>query len=256
MNIRQATPPNLIGQPRIDLNKNNFDALIWSKGYPVIVYQAIECPCKGTTNPQSSCQNCLGLGWVFINPVETRGIMSSINVNTQYKYWSPEMKGSVSVTLRDVERLSFMDKLVLKDKYSTMSEVRPVRTISGQKFIFTSYPVVDINTIFLFKSVSDPLIRLQAGEFTVSTDNPYVVKLNITQTLPIDFNNVAAIDYKHLLQYNVVDLPHDLRSSVKMDVNGKKQDFDLPIQSIAQKSHYITGDSPKYDGTGIKNNDY
>lgn len=256
MSIRTATPPNLIGQPRIEFNKNNFDATIWNKGYPVIHYDAIECPCKGSTAPKVDCQNCLGLGWVFINPIETRAIMTAINVNTQYKYWSPEMKGTAALTTRDIERMSFMDKIVLKDKYSVMSEVKRVRDTGTQKFIFASYPVVNVNILFLYKSSSEPLIRLQEGEFSVSESNPYVVLINSSVSLPTGFNGYVSIDYKYKLQYNVVDLPHELRSSIEINDDGKKIDYDLPVQAICQKSHYINGDSPKYDGTGIIDNSF
>lgn len=488
--IRKSAPPNSIGQPRVDFIKPAFDSLIWDKGYKIIVYDAIECPCKsGNTTNLSNCSNCLGLGWVFINPLETIGIITAINKDTQYKYWSPEFKGTVAVTLRDIERLSFMDKIILKNEVSILSEVRSVRseeitipqpeykgkygalynryavmdtrnicsegwhipsksevqilgsyfgndvgyfTISGgaladtdiyywdditpftniskfnargngfrfggsfiniknsfqcwvttdeqggyktfsiqsgfsdfyynggyvdqshgsglrpvkdsttlsngesgtytgndgkvypticigtqewlaenlnetkfrtgdwihgydngvytpipdgdwaaleteamcyfnddetnggefnivqipipQKFIFTSYPVNRVNSIFIFNGASNPLILLSPEDYEVSPANPYVVKLN--HEFDEDFNNVVSIDYNHNIQYNVVDLPHDVRSSTKMNNMGRNEVLKLPIQAIAQKSHYITGDSPKYDGTGIQDNSY
>lgn len=256
MSIRQSTPPNLLSQPKIEFNKNDFDATIWNKGYPVIHYDAIECPCKGDTAPKVDCQNCLGLGWVFINPIETRGIVTSINTNTQYKYWSPELKGTIALTFRDVERLSFMDKVVFKDKYSVFSEVKKVRNSGTQAFVFASYPISDINILFAYKSVSEPLIRLQESEYSLSSDNPYVIKLNPVGGFAEDFNGYVSIDYKYEMQYNVVDLPHELRSSVAVDNNGKQVHFDLPVQAICQKSHYINGDSPKYDGTGVQDNSF
>jgi len=183
--------------------------------------------------------------------------MSSINYNNQFKYWSPEMKGTAALTVRDTERLSFMDKVIMDEKFAVMSEVRDVRYSGNQAFIFTSYPVIDINMLFLFDSASEPLIRLQAGEYSVSADNPYVIKLNPTGGFATGFNGHVSVDYKHKMQYNVVDLPHELRASVRFDrVTGKKEDFDLPVQAICQKSHYVNGDSPMYSGTGVQDNSF
>lgn len=257
MSIRVATPPDEVKQPRVDFNKSQFETLIWNKGYKVIKYDAVQCPCQNTQSTNlSGCENCLGLGWVYINPLETLGIITAINLNTKYKYWSPEFKGTVALTLRDIERVSFMDKIILKDKTSILSEIKEVRDNAGQKFIFTSYPVNSINSIFLFDGVTNPLKRLTSLEYSISADNPYVVKLAAGITYPDDFNDVVSIDYNHNIQYNVVDIPHDVRSSLKINSNGKNESQELPIQAICQKSHYITGDSPKYDGAGIQDNSY
>lgn len=130
MSIRQSTPPNLIGQPDNKLfRKNDFDSLIWLKGYSVIIEQAIACPCRGKSGSAlPTCQNCLGLGWVFVNPVETKALITSINVNTKFKEWSPELTGTVQITVRDEDRLSFFDKVTFKTRTSILSEVKPVQT--------------------------------------------------------------------------------------------------------------------------------
>lgn len=257
MTIRRSAPPNTIGSTRVDFVKNNFDNAVWLKGYDATLYDAIECPCKqeGTTN-LSNCTNCLGLGWVFINPLKTKGIITSVNKDTKYKYWSPEFKGTVAVTLRDTERLSFMDKIVLDNEVSTMSEVRPVRETAGQKFIFTSYPVDKINSIFIFNGANNPLLHISSSDYNIKTENNYVVELSDNISFPVDFNGVVTIDYDHKVQYNVVDIPHDIRSSTQVALTGKNEKQKLPIQAIAQRSHYVTGDSPKYDGTGTQDNSY
>ena len=256
-NIRTSPPPNRIGIQRVAFRKRDFDTAIFNYGYDAIVRHAVECPCKsqGSTNV-SSCQNCLGLGWVFINPFKTRAILTSINKNTEYKYWSPEFKGTIAATFRDVDRLSFMDLVTLEDNTSLLSEVRPVRISGAQKFIFTSYPVKRINTIFIYNSDSEPLIKLSADDYSVSVYNPQVVKLSSGISFPTDFNDVVTIDYEHEIAYNVIDIPHDFRSSIKVNTNGKEERMELPMQAICQKSHFVNSSSPKFDGTGIKDNSY
>lgn len=255
-NIRTATRPNNIGGIRVDFTQPEFDNAIFDKGYEVIWYEAVRCPCnKAREGHLSTCNNCLGLGWVFVNPIQTKALITSINKDTKYKYWSQELSGTVNVTLRDQERLSVMDKIVLKNKFSLMSELRDVREVAGQKFIFTTYPIDQIHSVFLFNSVSTKLVRLTMDEYMVSTDNPYVLKINKTP-LPTGFNNVVSIKYKHKVQYNVIDLPHDLRYSTELNRKGQEIELPLPIQAIARKSEYLTGYSVNYDGTGILDNSY
>lgn len=259
--IRQQAPPNLIGLPRSAFIKDNFDDMIWTHGYDVIVYDAIECPCKkaGSTN-LSGCQNCLGLGWVFINPIDTKAIITSINKDTKYKFWSPEFKGTVAATLRDVNKLSFMDKIILKDRYSVLSEVRTVKSVTidnvVQKFIFTSYPISNINSVHIFKDETHALIKISQDKYSVSADNPYVLKLDSSIVYPTGFNGVVSIDYDHRIQYNVVDIPHDVRTTTYVNDNGQNKMQEMPVQAIMQKSQYLTGDSPLYSGLGIIDNSY
>lgn len=260
-NIRQQAPPAFNGQPQASFVKNDFDNLLFDKGYNVIVYDAVECPCKmqGSTN-LSGCQNCLGLGWVFINPIETKAIITSINKDTKYKFWSPEFKGTVAATLRDINKLSFMDKIILKDRYSVMSEVRPVRSVvvggMTQKFVFTSYPITNVNHVFLYVDETHPLVRLTPDQYTISTDNPYVLKLSSSITYPTGFNGVISVDYDHRIQYNVVDIPHDVRTTTYVNENGQNKMQEMPVSAVLQKSQYVTGDSPIYDGLGLIDNSY
>lgn len=259
--IRQQAPPAITGFPKASFEKDRYEDLIFTQGYDVIVYDAVECPCKsqGSTN-LIGCQNCLGLGWVFINPIETKAIITSINKDTKYKFWSPEFKGTVNVTMRDVNKLSFMDKIVLKNRYSVMSEVRPIKSVTinnvTQKFIFTSYPITNVNHVFIFQDATHKLIRLTPDKYSVSPDNPYVLKLDSSITYPTNFNGVVSIDYDHKIQYNVVDIPHDVRTTTYVNDNGQNKMQEMPVSAVCQKSQYLTGDSPLYDGTGFQDNSY
>jgi len=257
MTIRTSTPPSSTGSIRVDFQQPQFDRAIFDKGYNVKVYRAVECPCKGQGQTNlTSCQNCLGLGWVFINPLNTKALITSINKNTKFKYWSPEFKGTVAASLRDVERLSFMDKIVLTDKTSILSEIRPIKEDGSQKFIFTSYPVNSIDVIYLFNGSTNSLIKVNSSLYNISSNNPYVVELDDLIPFPVDFNDSISVSYNHNVQYNAIDIPHDIRDSLTTNSNGKEENLPLPIQAICQKSHYITGDSPKFDGSGIKDNSY
>jgi hypothetical protein len=255
-NIRTATRPNNIGGIRLDFTQPEFDNFIFDKGYDIIWYEAVRCPCnKGREGHLSNCNNCLGLGWVFINPIETKALITSINRDTKYKYWSQELSGTVNLTLRNEERLSVMDKIVLKNKTSLMSELRDVREIEDQKFIFTTYPIDSVLALFIFNGSTNSLIRVSPDDYSKSEDSDYVLNIN-KETYPTGFNDVVSIKYKHKIQYNVIDLPHDLRYSTELNKKGQEIELPLPIQAIAKKSEFLNGDSVNYDGTGIIDNSF
>ena len=92
-----STPPlNVQG---VDFRRNDFNALVWQKGYSSIIDHAVYCPCRGTgAHPKSDCHNCGGNGWVFVNPYEERLVMHSMNLQTNLRAWSEETLGTVSIS--------------------------------------------------------------------------------------------------------------------------------------------------------------
>lgn len=253
--IRTATPPNMIGNPNIPLfEKDRFESEIFNKGYDVIIEHAVVCPCKGTSgSAKTSCKNCLGLGWVFVNPLKTKVIASSINHDTKFKYWSPELTGTVNLTARDEERFSYMDKVIFVGSSNIFSEIRPIVNTGGEKFIFTSYRVKAIRSIFMFEADNAKLVRLTADKYSVKPENLCVVELT-GFTLPA--NNVLSIDYEAEVSYNVIDQPHDFRSSFSLDDNGKIAENNMPVQAIARKSHIVLGFPTNFAGDNLLNNDW
>jgi hypothetical protein len=214
------------------------------------------CPCRGKSGEaRSSCQNCMGTGFAFVNPIETKAIITSINKDTKYKYWSPELMGTISVTTRSIERLSFMDRIDFKTRTSLHSEVKPVLENGSQKFIFTSYPVRKISSVFLFNSDSTNLIRLNISNYTLSQSNDCVIFLNGI-TFPTGFNDVVSIDYEHSISYNVIDIPHDIRSSFRLSDGGKNTEYSMPVQAVARRSHLLLGNSTNYDGNNSIDNSW
>lgn len=253
---RKATPPNLLNQPNVDLfRKDDFESAIWLKGYDVKIEHAISCPCKGLSgSPKTSCMNCLGVGWVFVNPIQTKALISSINKQTKYQHWSPEFVGTMSITVRDIERLSHMDKITFETRVSSISEVKKVLSNLTQKFIFCSYPVDKILNVFLFNSDTTKLIKLDPSKYSVNTANRLVVNLNGV-AYPTDFNGAVTIEYDHKIGYNVVDIPHDFRSTFIVNENGQNVEYNMPMNAIAQKTHILIGAPTNYGGTNLLNND-
>lgn len=253
--IVQKAPPNLIGQPNVSFRKQDFDGTIFNKGYTVIIEKAIKCPCQTKNgSPLPNCQNCHGRGWVFIDPIETRALITSINTTTKYKDWSLELLGTVSVTIPDEDRFSYMDRITLKNKTSIkyvirFSEVLYIRDNGlGGKFVFLSYKPVTIKKVYIFDSVSTPLTLLANTDYTINTNNGYV--LDFSYVFPAGFNGSVSIMYEHELQYHVLDIPHDIRASYKMNSDGKDEQVVLPVNAIARRAHNVF-EVTNYDDSGL-----
>ncbi len=254
--IRTAASPDLNGQPNVGLfRKNDFEALIWQKGYDVLIEQAIECPCRGKSgSPKPSCNNCLGTGWVFINALKTKAIISSINKQTKYQQWSPELSGIINVTVRDSERFSFMDKVTFITRNSVFSEVRPVIDTGESTFLFCSYRVEEIKNIWMFNSDSNKLVLIDPSLYEIKSSNNLIIELgDIPYSEP--FNGVLSVEYEHKVSYNIVDIPHDFRSTFLINNNGKNVEYNMPVQGIARKSHLELGAPTNYSGDNLLYND-
>lgn len=237
-NIRTQAPPELAGQPKASFQSEAFDALLFQQGYRVQHEEARLCPCRSreSGSPLPTCQNCRGFGLVFINPIETRAIISSINKKSKYVEWSEEQIGTISATLMNIDKLTENDRITFLDVVSKRSETLNVRIVEDQMFVFLTYKPVTILDVFYFVSPTLPLVKLTAGtDYVLSTDNEYVLLLNFTP--PSGFNNTVVVTYNNNPSYMIIDLPHDLRASTIINQSGQLEKIDLPVQAILRKAH-------------------
>ena len=107
-----------------------FNSLIFDKGYEVWVDKAMRCPCtvKGTGQALLSCDNCVGTGWIFVNRIETRVAIQNINANIKYENWSQTTTGMAKITSRAVDKLAFMDRVILREVAGMFNEVVRIRS--------------------------------------------------------------------------------------------------------------------------------
>ena len=259
-NIRTQTPPNLSGVPVANVfNRANFNSVLWENGYDVQLESAVACPCQTGGTPHPMCSNCMGTGWVFVNPINTRAFLSSINNSTKYKDWSTELVGTIAATFMNTNRFSFMDKITLLKNYGFNSESLRLRTatIGGvvKHFVFTTYNMNVVDSVFLFNTDSAPLIKLTSADYSINVDNPFVLDISST-AIPSGYSNPISISYSHNISYNIVDIPHDMRLTYEIDQNGKRTMQDMPIQCIARKSYYELGRSDNYLNNTIQTNSW
>lgn len=232
---RQQAPPDLIGTPTVEFQKKEFNAAIWKKGYDVTVEKAVRCPCqtKGGS-PLVDCLNCHGFGWIFVNPIQTKGIMSSINSTYKYKAWSIENMNRANISLMDIDRLRYFDRITIENDVSEISENRAVRSsVDGQLFCFTSYDVINILSIFKYRGSSQALQKLTSDDYTLEGS-----KVVFNAGL-VSVDEMISFTYTFKAQYNVLDIPHNLRGSNILDNNGNLKYQKLPMSAVIQKSHTV-----------------
>jgi hypothetical protein len=260
-NARQQAPPAGAAQlPKVNIfNRDDFDEALWENGYDVTLEEAVACPCKGTSAAAKvTCSNCLGTGWFFVNPINTKAFITSINKNTKYKDWSPEFIGTMAMTFMNVNRLSYMDKVTLNKNFGQMSELLTAHSVSSiiyGKFVFSTYKMMEVRSVFVFAGDDELLIKLDPSDYRISPTNNYVLEIKTTN-LPIVFNGKVSVSYKHKATYSVIDIPHDLRITKNYTNNGKKVEEEMPVQAIARKAQYELGSATNYEGNNINDNSY
>ena len=239
--ITVQTPPNIIGKPEITLDKSDFDALIEQKGYEVFHDHAIKCPCSsknGAAN-QSTCKNCGGAGWFYVNRTKTRMVFQSMNVNTKLKEWSEERLGTANITARAEDRLSFMDRITLLNSESEHSQVIFLQKQPDTNLLYGTlrYDPIAFYSVFLYKSVTEKhQLLIEGTDFTV--DRNQIKLLNIIAGSIS--NPTISVRYKHRGEYTILDLPRDIMvSTIKDECTNEDKEVQFPISAIGRRSHYL-----------------
>lgn len=259
MNIIPTTPPdNFNSKPRVDFNKNNFDVLIWQKGYDVVHENAIVCPCKSkNSGNQSSCINCGGSGWLFVNAKQTKMVLSAMNMNTKYREWSQENIGSVSISALAEDECSFMDRVTVLDGNAIFGEVLFLKEYNSVFYWNSIYDIKEIAYIALYKSSLEGLKPLKYNiDYTYDKNKIMFLNTSIYYSLidhAIEEQDISiTIRYKHAPQFHVIDIPREtMQTSIIPSVD---EAVNMPIHAIGRRSHYVI-DAQNFDNTRIFRND-
>lgn len=243
------TPPSIIEQKvgwRVDL----FEGLIQSQGYDAFIDRALRCPCvdKATGQALSTCRNCLGRGWFFVDRTETRIIAQHMDSKKRYENWSEINRGTASITTKGVDKLGFMDRIILTQLEEFYSEIiRPVY-FQGEIIAYPVYEPLNITNMFLFTSDNERLVSIKKDEYVIDK-NKIVFDLGIQDKILVDMNikNKSempisiSIRYSHFPVYHVIDVNRELmrvRENKFCSYDDEKL-RQMPINVLARKAHYI-----------------
>lgn len=241
MTVEAQIIPNIAPQNVVSFNKTAFDDLIYQKGYDVTTERAIPCPCKSEQGDNLlTCRNCLGTGWVFVDKMSTKLVLQSINVDTKFKSWSEERAGTVSVSARDIDQFSFMDRITVTNSISIIGQILHPKlvTIDGVNVLFarTIYDISSILYLYKFSADNVPL-ELITDKYALYGDSLNSLSFDIPTFGEVE-NLTFSILYKHPVQFHVVDLLHEIRRSQVFE-GGTFNEVPLPVQAIARRAHYV-----------------
>lgn len=249
-NIITRPPIATQGYPRADFDLEGFEAIIQEKGLDVWWETTIQCPCKTKENSfLSTCQNCLGTGWVMINRVKTKMIVHSMNSDTKYKDWSEEKLGMATITAMNRDKLSFMDRIIIENSLSIQSQVVTTKSFLNKIYCYTIYDISRILDVFVFGG-SDQKLRRLIPDIDFTFERNKILFTNLEEGVSV------SVRYKHNVQYHILDIVHDVRDSFEIENSGKEKKIVLPVSAIARRSHYLV-DPQNFVGDNIfDNSDY
>lgn len=223
--------------PRADLNRSDFENLIYQKGREVLFEKALPCPCKSeSTNQQGTCQNCGGAGWLFVNPKTTRMLVTGVSVTNEYKPWSEEARGMVNVTCQESESLSFMDRITLLDGKSIHNEVLFFNLVNNNLIAFSSYPIKHILISAMFVSTEQELVDIPVESFTIGPRNRIILsKTLFGEDIPEQVS--ITLKYYFAPSYCIVEMKRETMQSFRY-VEGSEQQQNFPVSALARRTHY------------------
>lgn len=250
--IIQKTPAETV-EHQVRFETQRFDSLVFDKGYEVWIDRAFKCPCsvKGTGQPLVDCRNCLGKGWVFTNRIETRIALQTIRADIRYDNWTQNTAGTARVTARAIDKLAFMDRIILQDVEGYYNEILRSRAhtagVSGVYLdLYTNYGIIEIEEIMVFVDSTTALTYLKEGvDYQLNPDNDTNIQI-INQTYENE-SLTLTIRYKHFMTYHIIDMNRDITKVREKNCSYPEETLkNMPIAGMARKAHFLF-DNLKYE---------
>ncbi len=254
------TPANVVN-PNVGWNVDRFEELIYAHGYDAYIDRALRCPCcdKISGQAQSTCLNCLGRGWFFIDRRETRIIAQSMNNVKKFQDWSELNHGTAKITARGSDKMGFMDRIILLQLEAYYSEIlRPV-LYKGEIFAYPVYEPLEITNIFLFvddvsnlKPLTPEMYRIEGNRIIFDLGiQDFVVNEDFTTMSSVPIN--ISIRYSYYPVYHVLDANRELMKVRERNCSFTDEQLRaMPINVTCRKAHFIF-DAQKF-GAELNNN--
>lgn len=225
----------LIG--RVDFDQKLYEDLIAVKGRKVLWEMAMPCPCQTDRSQHlPSCKNCSGVGWLFVNPVNTSMIVKQVNIITDYKPWSEEMRGTATITAPNSIRLSNMDRVSLLESESVFSETLQIKEEDGTLFSYFTYAPITILAMGLFIDVDSKIEWLPQTEYEINGQY-----LTVQNGSVLVNGNTITVRYIHRPVFHIIELQREVIETYK-NVGGVEKIQKLPISAVARRAHYLLGE--------------
>ena len=258
--IVAKTAPSLdLPKPIWDVEK--FNSLIHNMGYEAYLERALRCPCvdKATGHALSTCKNCMGRGWFFVDKRETRVVAQSME-NLRRNTNSGEInRGTVRITARASDKLGFMDRVTLLDLEAWHTEILNPVMFNDELVAYPVYEPLRITNIYLYGGDDVKLIPLTEKQYMI-VENKIVFDKELMEQVPVEDMNqkfpemTVTIRYSYRPTYHIIDANRELtkvrdKSGCSFSDENLRQ---VPMLYIGRKSHYIF-DAQRFDNEIFEN---
>lgn len=238
--IAYQTPANIVN-PRVGWRINDFESLIQSQGYDAYIDKAMRCPCadRATGQALSTCHNCLGRGWFFIDRIETRIIAQRLDSRKQYLDWSEVNRGTASITTKGVDKIGFMDRIILLQLQEYYSEILRPELYDDELLAYPVYEPLEIFNVFMFVGDYTKLEPIPSTMYHVDK-NKIVFDKAVLLNRPMSDISIS-LKYSHYPVYHVIDVNRELMKvrESKLCAYNDSELRQMPINVLARKAHYI-----------------
>lgn len=231
--FRQPTYQN------VDFVESDHDKLISDEGYDITFEKSIKCPCReGLKNKTHvDCVNCKGSGWIYIDPVDTKAVITSQAKKLSYGMQGEILNaGAISVTPLSTIIMTEYDRLTLNDSMATVSEVPLVyydadKDRTCAKF---NYPITEIEDIFRFVSYSLKLNKIKEEDYEID-GNVLIFSEGYNEN-----GTTISARYKYRPVYLIYDVAKHVRDIRLAKDTGGVENVIYPQLCTARLAHHLT----------------
>jgi hypothetical protein len=241
-------PPSDLGRVAI-MNKQPFESLIWTIGSNAIIEKAVQCPCKeGGGENSTLCQNCLGSGWLFVNPVKTMVLAHGIRQEERLQMFGKDAETVMKFTVSDRDRVATMDRITMTDAIVTHSEILQMPFRKDGQWAYLDYVPKRITEIYAFEGNSKKLAKILPSDYELNGNRISFKEFTKHESV--------SIRYEHNPQYNAIYGHREAMVHPKYN-NGtlKTTKLQFPVHFYGQKSNYVLDYSKYGKGYIINNSD-
>lgn len=257
--ITAQTPPSQT-IPKPIWMPQHFESLIYNMGYSAYLERAMRCPCvdKATGQALTTCHNCMGRGWFFVDKRQTRVVaqsMENIRKNTQTGEIN---RGTARITARASDKLGFMDRVILLDLKAWYTEILNPIVYNGQLIAYPVYEPLEVTDIYLYGGTDVKLIPLTVNQYTID-GNKIIFDNSLQDLVPIEDMNqkfpemTVSIRYSYYPVYHILDANRELTKVREKGCSFTDEQLkQIPMLYLARKAHYIF-DAIKYNDFVFEN---
>ena len=187
-------------------------------------------------------------------------IVTGVDGSSLIAEWSELNIGTAAITARAVDRMGFMDRVVLLDLEGYFSEILRPTIYRNELFAYPVYEPLEVTDIFLHVADGEPLQPLTTAEFRLDKNRVVFNKDLIGMVESNDPNAkvgnlTVSIRYKHYPVYHIIDVDRELMQvrEGKPCATRREALTAMPVKVVGRKAEYVFppmryGDVP-YDNT-------